>query len=364
MKVIFVTREGYNQPGARIRSYGFAKELNKRDISTRVLSFVDSLGGKAGIEEGGFSLEEKVRLIFRGIRELILEKGIFVINRFNYHALSPWFSALVRKNPYVFDMDDWEAREDIGYRLGFIPKSRAEALTRIISARSRFCMASSHYLKDYLSQFNKRVYYIPTGVDLEISKGHNLMRDKIIFSWHGTINRREVLNYIEFVFACFLSLRQKYNFIELWIKGAGTFIKELVILIKRYNNYGDIKFYSWSPPWSIPSYLDKVDIGLIPLLDKSRFNLAKCPTKILEYMARGKPVIASALGEASHIIRHGYNSLLASSKDEFIYYMEKLIKDRLFRDTLGENACICVRENYSLNILGEKLYKIFLENFK
>ena len=54
MRIIFITREGYNQPGARIRDYGFAKELAKKGLKTEVFSFVDNLGARAGENDKGF----------------------------------------------------------------------------------------------------------------------------------------------------------------------------------------------------------------------------------------------------------------------------------------------------------------------
>lgn len=367
MKLIFITREGYDQPGARIRSYGFAKQFQKRGVDTEVFSFVDHLGAKAGKNENNFTPIEKIKLTLRGLKYLFPKKNyIFVVNRFNYHTLPSWLSSLTRRNPCIFDMDDWEAREDVGYYFGLIPKSRAEYLTRIFSRYSKFCIASSYYLKDYLSQFNKKVYYLPTGIDLEMFKANSSSKnnDKVVFSWHGSINRREILDYLKFMLESFLVINRKYNFTELWIKGSGIFIEDLKNLLKKYNNYNNIKYIPWSSPQTIPSYLDNVDIGLFPVLEKTRFNLAKSPTKIFEYMAKKKPVIASKVGEAEHIIKHGHNGFLASDKDEFICWMEKLVEEPTLRDALGSNAYTLVKENYSLDILGEKLYNIFLENFR
>ena len=366
MRIIFITREGYNQPGARIRNYGFAKELAKKGLKTEVFSFVDNLGAGAGENDKGFTLRKKLRFSLKGLKELISKKNsVFVVSRFNYHSLPAWLASFIRNNPCVFDMDDWEAREDTGYYSNVIPKSKAEYLTRVFSRRAKLCIAASRYLRDYLARFNKKVYYLPTGVDLKIFKPALSFKNnnKVVFSWHGSINRKEILNYIEFMIECFLAINKKYPFTELWIKGKGMFVKEFFDLIKKYNNPG-IKYIPWSPPQTISSYLDGIDVGLFPVLDKTRFNLAKSPVKVFEYMAKKKPVIASKLGEAGYIIKQGLNGFLAATKDEFIYYMEKLIKDPGLRQTLGENAHICVKTEYSLTVLGEKLYKIFLENFK
>jgi len=56
MRIIFITREGYNLPGARIRCYNFTKELAKYGINTEVLSFSDTLWAKDGERESRMGL--------------------------------------------------------------------------------------------------------------------------------------------------------------------------------------------------------------------------------------------------------------------------------------------------------------------
>ena len=61
MKIVFVTREGYNLSGARVRCYNFARELNKYGIDTKVFSFGDNLGAKYGEKEFKMPFREKIR---------------------------------------------------------------------------------------------------------------------------------------------------------------------------------------------------------------------------------------------------------------------------------------------------------------
>jgi hypothetical protein len=65
MKVIFITREGYNLSGARIRCYNFARTLRKYGIITEVFSFADNLGAKCGEKELAMSYLDKFNIISR-----------------------------------------------------------------------------------------------------------------------------------------------------------------------------------------------------------------------------------------------------------------------------------------------------------
>lgn len=88
MRIIFITREGYNQPGARIRNYGFAKELAKKGLKTEVCSFIDNLGAGAGENDKGFTLRKKLRFSLKGLKELISKKNsVFVVNRFKLYRI-------------------------------------------------------------------------------------------------------------------------------------------------------------------------------------------------------------------------------------------------------------------------------------
>lgn len=352
MKFLFITREGRVNPGARIRCWGFSEKLKEKGLNSSVFSFVDTLGARSGKDDANFTSIEKLQYSCKGFRAFLKEaqNSVFIINRFNYHAIPAWLVAGLRGRPFVFDMDDWEAREGRG--------SKTEYLTRLFAKRSVFCIAASRYLKDYLLQFNSNVYYIPTAVDTDKFKPSSYKEKKdFIFSWHGSINRIELIGYLEFITECFLSLYEKHPFIKLYIAADGIFSKELVKLIRKYN-CEKIIYKGWLDCDDIPSYLDDVDCGLVPLLDKTRFNLSKSPVKLFEYMAKAKPVIASRVGEASCVIKSGYNGFLASSKHEFVKNMEKLIKDPQLAKDVGTVARKEVEKDYSLNILGERFVRI------
>jgi len=364
-RFVFITREGRNDPGARTRCYSFSLHLREKGLNAEVFSFVDNLGAKSGKDEENFCFAEKVKYIYKGFKFLSKESAgtTFIVNRFNYHTLSAWAVSKFRKIAFIFDMDDWEAREDIGYYLGFIPKSKAECLLRLFAKNSVFCIAASHYLRDYLLQFSKKVYYIPTGVDLERFKPAEIKpKEDFIFSWHGSVNRIELIGYIKFIIECFLTLYKKYPFIKLFIAADGIFNKELTKLIKDYH-CENLIYKGWIDHDDVPSYLDNADCGLIPLLDKTRFNLSKSPVKLFEYMAKAKPVVASCVGEANYIIKNGHNGFLASSRSEFILNMEQLIKNSDLAKKLGIAARKTAEEDYSLDILGEKFVNILKDDF-
>ncbi len=363
MKVIFITREGYRLSGARVRCYNFAHALSKYGVEAQVFSVADDFGAKCADKELEMGLGEKLKYNARAIKILLkkADGAIIYMQRLNYHSLAPALVSLLKKNKFIFDCDDWNMRENPVYHWGFYPSSKMEYFTREVAKYSNACIAASTFLEQYLGKFNSHVYKIPTGVDTEVFKPQEGRIDpsKIVFSWIGTVYHQEMAENLKFVIDCFSYLASEYKNIYLDIAGEGRYLDEIRDSITNSHKYKDrIKFTNWLSAERIPDYLAQIDIGLLPLIQDTKFNLAKSPTKLFEYMAMAKPAIASDIGEAAEIIRDGDNGCLAKTKDEFIEKMRLLIESLDLRNKLGKKSREDVERKYSLNVLGGQLYEI------
>lgn len=361
MKVIFITREGFNLPGARLRCYYFARELEKYGVQTQILSFSDTLGAKDGQRESEMGVGEKVRYNIEAFGRLVGQKGsILFLNRCHYHIFAPYLVHILKGNKLVLDLDDWEMREDLGYYLGIYPSSKAEFLIRRVARHSSICFAASMYLERFLSNYADRVCYLPSGIDTNLFKPiENEKNDsKIRFCWIGTLHRSDDVENVKFIMDCFSTLKKRYHNVALELVGDGTYIGDIRKAVSEVRDDNCITVKGWIHPEKVPEYLSTIDIGLMPLIQNTRFNRAKSPTKLLEYMAMGKPTISSDIGEANNIIEDGKNGLLFRNKEEFIDKMRSLIVDEKLRESLGQRAIATIRERYSLSIVGKKLYEI------
>jgi glycosyltransferase involved in cell wall biosynthesis len=357
MKIIFITREGYHLAGARVRCYNFASQLKKHGMDTQVYSFADDLGAKDGERESAMPFCEKIKHNLTAFRRFMKEdkNSVFFLQRINYHALAPALVSLLRKNKVIFDCDDWNIREDPRYYWIF-PSSKMEYATRKIAGYSTACIAASRFLENYLSRFNSKVWYVPTGVDADFFSPREKRDDsKVVFSWTGTVFHPQMRDNILFILSCFMEIAEEFDNVFLRIAGYGSYYEQIKKEALNLKYAKKVELCEWVHPDDMPEHLSGIDVGLLPLVQDSRFNKSKSPTKLFEYMAMEKPVIASRIGEACNILNNGETGFLAGDKKEFVSNMRLLISDRQLRERLGARAREKVLQTYSLEILGRKL---------
>ncbi|MBI4846210.1 MAG: glycosyltransferase [Candidatus Omnitrophica bacterium] len=356
MKVIFISRENIDMPAVRVRCFGFARFLEKAGIDTQVFSFAQSVGAKSGKEEAKMNFFEKLKYNFEAYLRLAPEDAVLILQRCNYHSLAPLLLKFFKKKKLVLDLDDWEARENTQYYFNKLPNSKAEIAMQLIAKSSIFCIGASKFLVDYLANYNRKVVYISTAVDTDFFKpGNNIGKHNgITVSWLGTIYRKDNIENINFLMECFEEISDSSNDVSLEIAGDGLYVQDVLDLVTRKKKR-NIRFKSWITPDEVPAYLDGIDIGVMPLIQDTKFNKAKSPTRLFEYMAMGKPVLASRIGEASLIINDSENGFLAGSKKEFKDKLKILIKEKKLRHDLGVCGRNTVLENYSLEKNANKL---------
>ncbi|MBI1975960.1 MAG: glycosyltransferase family 4 protein [Candidatus Omnitrophica bacterium] len=359
-RVVFITREGSSLPGARIRCYSFAKALARHGVQADVLSYADTLGAKDGAQEHEMSLAEKIRLNARAYRWLknLDRRTVLIISRCHYHSFAPILYHLKSRQPMILDLDDWEMREDPQYRWGWYPTSKAHWLIRWMAKRSVACLAASRHLEEFLRPWNRNVLYLPTGVDTDLFTPRSQPSDELVkYAWIGTFHHRQYVEDIRFLLECFSQVKNRLPNAQLEIVGDGLYREQILEAIEQFDSER-VVWRGWIQPDQIPEYLDTVHVGLYPVAQKNQFTLSKSPTKLFEYMAMGKAVVVSQIGEVEHVIRHGENGLVAKNKLDFSETMLCIGENLLLGRRFGQAAVQRIEEHYSLSKLAEKLLNL------
>jgi glycosyltransferase involved in cell wall biosynthesis len=98
----------------------------------------------------------------------------------------------------------------------------------------------------------------------------------------------------------------------------------------------------------------------MPLPD-ALWERGKCGYKLIQYMASGKPVVASPVGENVNIVSNGINGFLADSAESWRDALLVLVHDSELRRAMGLAGRSLVESKYSLKVTAPRLTKLMQE---
>ncbi len=147
--------------------------------------------------------------------------------------------------------------------------------------------------------------------------------------------------------------------------GNGILMNEVRQILSKSEVKNNIVLTGTIPQEEAPKYLAACNAFLsphIPNEDGTRFFGS--PTKLFEYMAMGKPIIASKLEQLGSILTHGKNAYLVEPKniDHLSDAMYYTYKNQEFAKRIGENARKDVVEKYTWDNNIENLFSHILKN--
>ncbi|PJB99476.1 MAG: glycosyltransferase WbuB, partial [Candidatus Nealsonbacteria bacterium CG_4_9_14_0_8_um_filter_35_12] len=196
----------------------------------------------------------------------------------------------------------------------------------------------------------------------EIRKRYNL-EDKIVIgavstfgAWHGmpilAKAIKSIINKIQ-------DTRYKIHFLFI---GDGVQRPECERIIKENGMENYVTFTGIVPYQEVPQYLATCDILVsphVPNPDGTPFFGS--PTKLFEYMAMGKGIVASDLDQIGEVLKDRQTALLVSpgNIDSLFYGIIELIKDGDLRNTLGRNAREEVVKKYTWQQNVQNLLSFF-----
>jgi len=132
--------------------------------------------------------------------------------------------------------------------------------------------------------------------------------------------------------------------------GHGRLREKVEGIVKDSGAADKALFVGSVPHEEVPQFLAACDILVsphVPLAQGTEFFGS--PTKLFEYMAMGKPIVASRLGQIAEVLRHKETAFLVQPGDpeELAQGILRLLKDQELGETLGKKARETVEKNYT-----------------
>jgi glycosyltransferase involved in cell wall biosynthesis len=115
------------------------------------------------------------------------------------------------------------------------------------------------------------------------------------------------------------------------------------------------------PRDELPAYYALADIVAVPSVRDDAGNVDGLPNVLLEGMASGSAVVASAVAGIPQAVRDGTEALLVAERDPeaLAEAIVKLLKSKAMRDALGAAARARARELFDWSRVGERFEAVF-----
>ena len=276
----------------------------------------------------------------------------------HYASIPTVLASYITKKPLHYDWDDWEEKiwyESVGRDLhsrfiGVSFKILEKSLLRLADSVS----CASDFLKNLAHGSGVRKEYIfdsPVGADLEkfkpdldgswVKEKHNVNRNLILY-----IGQLHGAQYVDLFIRAANTVLHKRPDLEFMVVGEGFLEHKLRKLVHDLGITDKVIFAGSVSHNEIPYYIAASSVCVAPFKD-TKVTRCKSPLKIVEYLASGKPIVASSIPEAQKMIDGA--GILVKSGD---YYslaegILKLIENEQLRRELGVKARRRADERYS-----------------
>ena len=181
--------------------------------------------------------------------------------------------------------------------------------------------------------------------------------DKFVFLFVGALSYRKG---VHLALESLVELKKKYPNLYLVIVGSGEYAENLKFKVESLKLTNEVKFISWMANEDLPKIYNSADVFLYPSIPYEGWE-EQFGYSIAEASLCGLPVISTKSGSIDEVLKDGQTGLMVApnNREELKNAMEKLINDPQLRRKLGENGREYVKNNFSHQVIAEKLYNLF-----
>ncbi|NQV23242.1 MAG: glycosyltransferase family 4 protein [Rhodopirellula sp.] len=243
--------------------------------------------------------------------------------------------------PVIYDFDDaiHIHKKSCSHRLLDYLKS-TRRVSQVAAMASRV-VVPNEYLANFAREFNANVTVVPEAEDTErlIPRKPHENGSKLVIGWVGSSSTAKYLTLIE---EALRTVCDRFSNVILRVIG-GQFAARGV----------RTELVDWKFEREIQQF-HNLDIGIMPL-PLEEWSKGKSGCKLRQYMAAGVPGVGTAIGYNLELIDHGRTGFLATTQDEWVECLTKLIESAALRNRVAQAARRDVEQRFALNVIGPQL---------
>ena len=271
----------------------------------------------------------------------------FIYERYSLWGLAGLCAAKRRLLPFVLEVNAPLVYEQHRYRGGMVCPCLARRIERLVWGEADLVIAVSEVLSSHLTKAgvsSARVQVLPNGVDPRrfmadaaslLPRKHLNLENRFVIGfvgsfkpWHGA----------DFLLAAFEDFHRLDPSAHLLLIGDGPLKSSLQDRARQAGLEKDVTFTGVVAHEDVPQYLAAMDVAVAPYPAVGNFYYS--PLKLFEYMAAGRAVVASRVGQVAQVITHHVDGLLYEPGHQtgLMNCLCELRDSSALRLELGENA--------------------------
>jgi glycosyltransferase involved in cell wall biosynthesis len=348
--VLLLSRYGRMGASSRVRFYNYVPALERAGFDVTIAPLLDGDYLQRLYRGEGRSPQAMLASYWRRFRQVLSARRYDLV-WIEKEAL-PWMPAALEraffgKRPIVIDFDDaWHLRyaRHRNRLVRYILGHKFESLL----ASARAVTTGSASLTQWAETATRRVVQIPSVVDIDRYAVAPLPEGPFTIGWIGTPSTAA---YLALISEPLRHLQTVYG-ARIRMIGANHLSLPQV----------QIDHIPWREDTEAME-LAACHVGIAPLAD-GPWEAGKCGYKIIQYMAAGRPVVGSPVGENSSIIVAGKTGFLADGVKEWISALSGLAADRERNQKMGLAARERAEAMYSLQCNAPALIEVLLTSWK
>ena len=350
MRCLLLSRYSRLGASSRVRTYQYLTYLEDHGVHVTVAPLV----GDDYVQDLYAGHRKKWAIIIKAYLERMT--NVFRSSQFDLlwveRELFPWLPSfgirflVHRRIPYVVDYDDAVFHRYEVYP-NFVVRNLLRSKIDYVMRHSRLIIAGNRYLADRAIKAGaEKVEILPSVVDLErYSVDPPGRHERFTIGWIGSPATKHYLHLI----APALADLCKDNRARVVLVGAGSIELPHVPL----------EILPWSEETEVASIQD-FDVGIMPLPDDP-WTRGKCGYKLIQYMACGRPVVASPVGVNEEIVEGNVNGFIARTAEDWVRLLTTLRNDPNLCKRMGMAGRKKVEERYSLQVTAPRLLSLLEE---